>query len=221
MNLEELIIYIDSFIIIINKPPGLRSIPDGYNKSLPNLQTILKDNYPAIFTIHRLDKETSGLIIFGRNKLAHRKLNFQFEQKLINKKYHALVHNIPGWDEFTLNQPLLINGDRKHRSVINSNGKSSTTVFRKIDSNMSNQMALIEAQPKTGYTHQIRAHLNHLGFPIIGDGLYSKYLSSSQLQLNKSVERMMLHATQIEFNHPENNQKVSFSTEIPFSIDLI
>lgn len=221
MNLEELIVYIDSFIIIVNKPPELRSIPDGYNKSLPNLQTILKEYYPAIFTVHRLDKETSGLIIFGRNKLAHRNLNIQFEQKLINKKYHALVHNIPGWDEFTLNQPLSINGDRKHRSVINSKGKSSTTVFRKIDSNMSDHMALIEAQPKTGYTHQIRAHLNHLGFPILGDHLYSMNLSPSQLQLNKSVQRMMLHATSIEFKHPENNQMVCFSTKIPFSLDLI
>ncbi|HSM26091.1 MAG TPA: RluA family pseudouridine synthase, partial [Anaerolineaceae bacterium] len=194
MQIDEFLVYVDSSIIIVNKPSGLRTIPDGYQKNLPNLQTLLKEKFSSIFTIHRLDKETSGLIIFGRNKLSHRNLNIQFEQKLIDKTYHALVHNIPEWDVYTIDQPLLIDGDRKHRTVINPNGKSATTFLRKVEVNNDNHLSFLDIHPKTGYTHQIRSHLNHLGFPILGDQLYSLNLSTNQNQMNKSVSRMMLHA---------------------------
>ena len=214
--ISNIILYIDSTIIVVNKPHGLLTIQDGYDKKKENLHSSLKNEYPEIMTVHRLDKETSGVIIFARNENAHRDLNSQFENRLVKKKYWAICHNIPEWTEYLAQFPLKVNGDRNHRTIINSSGKFSETLFIKHQSNFSKQLSLLEAIPHTGYTHQIRSHLSFLGFSILGDRLYFKGLSDQQRLKNKSVNRMMLHAYFLEFTHPENNEKLSFFTENPF-----
>ena len=217
--LTDLIIYIDNSIIAINKPSGLRTIPDGYDNNIENLQSLLKIEFPESMTVHRLDKETSGVIIFARNKEAHRNLNLQFEKRLIQKKYWAITHNIPDWVNFTATFPLLVNGDRQHRTIINQSGKLAETLFLRHKFDQHKCLSLLEAIPHTGYTHQIRTHLSFLGFSILGDHLYTKDLSSAQLELNFSVHRMMLHAASIEFIHPDTNQKILINTDVPFSIE--
>lgn len=219
--LTEIIIYIDNSIIVINKPPGLRTIPDGYDKNKENLQALLKIEFPELMTIHRLDKETSGVILFARNKEAHRNLNNQFEKRLIRKKYWVISHNIPEWDNYTARFPLLVNGDRQHRTIINQTGKLSETHFIRHEFDQDNCLSFLEVIPYTGYTHQIRSLLSFLGFSILGDLLYTKDLTSSQRELNFRVNRMMLHAASIEFLHPETNQKMLINTDVPFSIDII
>lgn len=219
--LTDLILYIDNSIIAINKPSGLRTIPDGYDKNKENLQSLLKIKFPELMTVHRLDKQTSGVILFARNKEAHRNLNHQFENRLIQKKYWVISHNIPEWETYTARFPLLLNGDRRHRTTINQSGKISETHLIRHKFDQQKCLSFLEAIPYTGYTHQIRAHLSFLGFSILGDLLYTKDLSSSQRKLNDSVNRMMLHATSIEFLHPETNQKILINTEVPFSIDII
>ena len=161
-------------------------------------------------TVHRLDKETSGVMIFARNKDTHRDLNSQFENRLVRKKYWAICHNIPEWTEYLAQFPLKVNGDRNHRTIISSTGKFSETLFIKHQSNFSTQLSLIEAIPRTGYTHQIRSHLSFLGFSILGDQLYFKDLSKSQRLKNNTANRLMLHAYFLEFTHPANKEKVSF-----------
>jgi tRNA pseudouridine32 synthase/23S rRNA pseudouridine746 synthase len=221
MNIQDTIVFIDSSIIAINKPPGLRTIPDGYDKEKVNLQSLIKKVYPEVMTVHRLDKDTSGLIIFARDKVVHKILNFQFEKRLINKKYFALVHNIPDWNHVETTLTLLIDGDRKHRSIIQHSGKPATTQFSKIEVDTTKKISLIEASPKTGYTHQIRSQLSHLGFPILGDTLYAKDLSFDQKLRNKQVSRMMLHAASLEFLHPETNKITNISSDLPFTISDI
>ena len=218
---NDLIIYIDKFIIAVNKPPGLRTIPDGYDQSKENLQFLLKKEFPELMTIHRLDKETSGVLIFARDRVTHRSLNIQFEKRKIQKKYWLIVHNIPDWQQFSANLPLLLNGDRRHRTIVNQVGKPSETEFFQRKSDHQKCLSLLEAIPLSGYTHQIRSHISYLGFPILGDFLYSKGLSVSQLQLNDQAGRMMLHAASIEFTHPDTHQQLIITTDVPFSLDDI
>lgn len=221
MHIEELIVYVDSSILVVNKPAGMRTIPDGYRQEIENLQTLLKRKFSNLFTVHRLDKETSGLVVFGLNKESHRNLNIQFEKRNVHKSYQAIVHNIPEWREYLIDLPLLIDGDRKHRTKVNQSGKKAQTFIKLIETNDHKNLSHFEAIPKTGYTHQIRAHLTQLGYPIFGDKLYSIKLTKDQNIINSSADRMMLHATSIEFDHPESNEKVRFSTEIPFNLNDI
>jgi RluA family pseudouridine synthase len=219
--ITDFILYLDNSIIAVNKPSGLRSIPDGYDKNKENLQTLLKTEFPEVLTVHRLDKETSGAILFARNKEVHRFLNHQFENRLIRKKYWVISHNIPEWETYTAIFPLQLNGDRQHRTIISQSGKASETHFIRHMFDQQKSLSLLEAIPHTGYTHQIRSHLSFLGFSILGDLLYTKDLSIFQRELNFSVNRMMLHAASIEFLHPETNQKMLINTDVPFSIENI
>ena len=221
MILADLILYIDNSIIAINKPSGLRTIPDGYDKNKENLQTLLKIEFPELMTVHRLDKKTSGVILFARNKEAHRNLNHQFENRLIRKKYWVISHNIPDWYNFTAKFPLLLNVDRQHRTIISRSGKVSETHFIKHKFDQQKCLSFLGAILHIGYTHNIRTPLSFLRFSILGDLLYTKALSYSQRKLNCSVDRMMLHATSIEFLHPETNQRILIYTDVPFSIDNI
>ena len=215
----NLIVHVDSSFVIVNKPAGLLTIQDGYEKNKIHLNLIIKEQFPEIMTVHRLDKETSGLMVFARNEQSHRFLNSQFESRNVIKKYWVICHNIPEWHEYLAQFPLLVNGDRKHRTIVSPRGKYSETTFLRIDSDTSKNISLVEARPHSGYTHQIRAHLSHLGHSIVGDNLYNKGLSREQQNSNLVADRMKLHAYYLEFIHPETNQRISFSTEIPFSLN--
>jgi len=203
-KLNEKIIYIDQDILIVNKPSGLRTIQDGYLPSIPNLKSILEINFGKIWIVHRLDKETSGVLIVARNKEAHKKLNTQFENRTIQKTYVARTHNIPSWSTYQLIINLKINGDRRHRTIIGEKGKISQTNF-----------SLIYAAPHTGYTHQIRAHLAFLGFPIYGDILYQIPDDITAKTLNQNASRLFLHAVKIIFQHPVLNKEMIFSSPLP------
>ncbi|PKO18365.1 MAG: RluA family pseudouridine synthase [Chloroflexi bacterium HGW-Chloroflexi-10] len=214
-KLNEKIIYIDQDILIVNKPSGLRTIQDGYLPSIPNLKSILEINFGKIWIVHRLDKETSGVLIVARNKEAHKKLNTQFENRTIQKTYVARTHNIPSWSTYQLIINLKINGDRRHRTIIGEKGKISQTNFKVMDSNSITNFSLIYAAPHTGYTHQIRAHLAFLGFPIYGDILYQIPDDITAKTLNQNASRLFLHAVKIIFQHPVLNKEMIFSSPLP------
>ncbi len=218
IDLDEIIVHEDDSIVVVNKPSGLRTIQDGYDKNLPNLQSLLRTRFANLFTVHRLDKETSGLVIFALKKDVHKNLNSQFEQRKVHKLYFAITHNIPDWDEYSAMFHLLINGDRKHRTISTNKGKKSQTDFKKVEINQEKNVSLIKAFPKTGYTHQIRAHLSYLGFPIVGDGLYTDGVSSNKKTMAKNSIRMMLHASSITFIHPESDEEITIDSPIPFNI---
>ncbi len=202
------IIYADDDIIAINKPHGLLTIQDGYQKFLPNLLSLLKNEFPMIMTVHRLDKETSGLILFAKNPSAHRFLSMQFEKRSIKKEYRGIVLGVPNWHQKTIDLPLRVDGDRHHRTVIDFfRGKPAQTDVEVIENG--SQMTLLQIHPHTGYTHQIRAHLAYIGNPIAGDELYL-----DQNKVNPSIKelqpapRLMLHAYSIEFTHPSQNKLI-------------
>jgi RluA family pseudouridine synthase len=207
------ILWQDDHLLVVNKPAGLSTLVDGYHPDAPYLYGLLKQLVQPLWVVHRLDKATSGVIVFARTAAAHRSLNLQFDSRQVEKKYHALVWGEPEWEERTVDLPLRANGDRRHRSVVDhQNGKSAQTTFFVLDRYPG--ITLIRAQPHTGRTHQIRAHLAALALPIVGDGLYGGASLSD-------FDRMGLHAFSLEFTHTNTGEKMKFEAAYPLEYERI
>ena len=199
--------YVDEHILVINKPAGLPVLPDGWEKDAPYLVKMLEKDYGKIFIVHRLDKTTSGVMVFARTTEAHRSLNIQFEDREAEKVYHAIVEGEPKWSEKVAKFPLRADVGKKHRTAVDDkNGKPSETRFRILKRYQSS--ALVEAQPMTGRTHQIRVHAYALGHPLLGDVLYG----ASETDL---IHRPALHANSLTITHPERKERLTFKAERP------
>ncbi len=201
------IIYHDNVIIVLDKPAGLPVLPDGWEQDAPYLVKMLEADYGKIWIVHRLDKITSGVMVFARTAEAHRELNRQFEQHEIRKIYHAIVEGNPKWDEHTARHPLRVNVGHKHRTVVDSrNGKPAATHFRVLERFA--DACLIEAIPETGRTHQIRAHAAALGHPLLADSIYGS-------RATEGLARPALHALSLTLFHPLTRQSLSFQCRYP------
>jgi RluA family pseudouridine synthase len=225
------ILYQDDALLVVNKPAGLSTLPDGYNPSLPHIKSVLEQQAGPLWIVHRLDKETSGVLLLARSAVAHRSLNTQFEKHLVSKVYHALVVGTPEWQEKTVRLPLRPNGDRQHRTVIDPQaGKPAVTHLKVLE--RFGQYSLVEAIPETGRTHQIRAHLSALGLSIAGDKLYGKRINPRAGEkvrrfqqghdpLISLTDRMGLHARSLEINHPLTEERQKFTAPYPAEIVAI
>lgn len=201
------ILYQNSHLLIVSKPAGLPVLPDGWEKDAPYLVKLLEEEYGKLWIVHRLDKTTSGVMVFARDAEAHRSLNRQFETHEAEKIYHAIVEGKPKWNEKTTKYPLRVNVGHKHRTVVDDkNGKPSETRFRVIKRYQDS--ALIEAKPMTGRTHQIRVHAYALGHPLLGDTLYG----ASETDV---IARPALHAHSLAFAHPQTGEQLKFIAERP------
>jgi RluA family pseudouridine synthase len=201
------IIYEDPQIIVVNKPAGLSVLPDGWEKDSDYLVKRLEEQYGKVFIVHRLDKITSGVMVFARDAETHRTLNIQFETHEAQKTYHAVLEGNPKWEEKVVKYPLRANVGHKHRTVVDDkNGKPSETRFRVIK--RYEEAALVEAKPMTGRTHQIRVHAYALGHPLVEDVLYGA-------RDQYGLPRPMLHAQSLSFIHPATNERVKFSVPHP------
>jgi RluA family pseudouridine synthase len=215
------VIWGDESLFVINKPSGLRTIPDGYNPSLPHLSRLLQEAYGQVWVVHRLDKDTSGIILFARTAEAHRVLNRQFEERKIRKEYHAICMGMPEWATLSITLPLRVNGDRKHRTVIDHQaGKSAETsvaVLQRLG-----VYTLLAAIPHSGYTHQIRAHLAAIALPILDDPLYKSLepetlaqIQAREIAKELPIRRVALHAYQITFTHPVSGEALQIQAPYP------
>jgi RluA family pseudouridine synthase len=205
----------------------LLAIRGGFGEE-PYLAQILEPDFGRLWIVHRLDRETSGVIVFARSAAAHRDLNTQFEGRDVAKVYHALTVGVPPWEKKQVDLALRRDGDRRHRTVIDAaRGKPSLTRFAVLERFPG--FALLEARPRTGRTHQIRAHLRAIGFPIIGDTLYGgdSELLLSMLHAEENVPgtadrvliaRAALHALSIAFTHPRTGDPLHFSAPYPDDI---
>jgi len=207
------ILHIDDHVIILNKPAGLPVLPDGWEKDSEYLVKMLEAKYDnpstgsgrGIFIVHRLDKITSGVMVFARDAETHRALNMQFEKHTAEKVYHAIVEGNPRWEEKITKFPLHANVGHKHRTIVDDkNGKPSETRFKLLKRYQSS--ALVEASPMTGRTYQIRAHASALGHPLLGDVLYG----ASETDL---TPRPALHAHSLTIEL--NGQRETFSAPYP------
>ena len=180
--------------------------------------------------MHRIDKDTSGAIAYARNERAHRALSLQFERREVEKIYHCLVYGRPLWETLHADEALLPDGDAKHRTVVNKkSGKYSVTDFRLIG--VCGQYAWIEAVPKTGRTHQIRAHLAAHGLYIVCDPLYGgnrkpvrlsdfkKKWNGDAFEERPLLARLALHAYKLTIAHPATDERMTFCAPYPKDMD--
>jgi len=168
------IIFEDSDIIAVNKASGISIGGDRYDETKERLDKLLeKELNIKIFTVHRIDKDTSGLVIFAKNKEIHKELSMAFENRKIEKKYIAIVHGRPSWKETVCDLALVPNGNKKHMTIIDKfRGKKSLTKFIHLHS--AGNYSVLEAIPETGRIHQIRVHSAAIGHPVVCDELYGK-----------------------------------------------
>lgn len=218
------IIFEDESILVIEKPPQLLVLPDRYNHELPNLYDMLTEEFGKIFVVHRIDKETSGAIVFAKNAESHASLNSQFEHRAIHKSYLAIIVGRPAEAEGIIDLP--ISESQAHPGVMKVNrkhGKPSVTNYR-VDE-LFDGYALIEAIPESGRLHQIRVHLASVGLPVMSDKVYGdgKPFFLSQVKSNyysdgdekPLLSRTALHAGSISFAHPQTDEQVTFNAEMP------
>jgi RluA family pseudouridine synthase len=182
-----IIIHEDTDIIAVNKTSGISVGGERWEENAPRLDKLLSARYETeaavaaakLFTVHRIDKDTSGLVVFAKNAAAHKKLSTAFESGAVEKTYTAVVHGRPPWPGGTADcaLPLAPDGDKQHRTIIDKyRGKPSSTGFRLLLS--AGNYSVVEARPKTGRTHQIRVHLASLGYPVVCDPLYGRHRRS-------------------------------------------
>ena len=211
------VIYEDNDIIVVNKPKGLvvhpaNGNPDGtlvnavMNKCKDSLSGIGGEIRPGI--VHRLDKDTSGAIIVAKNDKAHIALSEQLKNHEVKKTYLALVRGIIKENEATINMPIARSKKDRKKMDVDKDGKEAITHF-KVLGRYKNKYTLLQINLETGRTHQIRVHLSHIGYPIIGDEVYS----NGKNEWN--VSGQCLHAWRLEFNHPITGKKISLEAEIP------
>lgn len=208
----------DQAIVVLNKPAGLPVLPDGWERESPYLVRMLEQQFrddlqaaqKAIWVVHRLDKSTSGVMVFARTAEAHRDLNRQFELHEAIKVYHAIVEGVPEWDEKAARQPLRANVGHKHRTAVDPRkGKPAETIFRVLQ--RYSAQALVEALLMTGRTHQIRAHAHALGHPLLGDALYGA-------EPGELIARPALHAFQLTIRNPSTGQLETYRA--PYAADF-
>ncbi len=225
MDIDKITIYEDEDIIALNKPNGLLAIPDRFNKELINLYDLLTNKYGKIFIVHRLDKDTSGVILFAKNAEAHRDLSIKWEKGEVAKIYFALVIGYVEEKQGVISLPIAPLKKKKGVMVVDKrNGKKSTTYFKVIDE--FKDYSLVEAAPKTGRTHQIRVHFAYIGHPIAGDAIYNRKEAIGKfgvkgqkiefpVQPKAEISRLALHASKLRFEHYKTNETVEIKAEIP------
>ncbi len=217
------ILFDDDHILAINKPSGLRTLPDGFHPELAHVRSTLEPQFGRLWIVHRLDKETSGVLLLARSAADHRALNNQFANREVKKEYRALCLGSPDLVKWEIDLPVRINGDRDHRTIIDfERGKPASTRISVLNRFPSGYCLLLAA-PQTGYTHQIRAHLAACDLPIVGDPLYHAKPHAAMpanLQVVSpsrpiQANRLGLHAYGISLIHPFNQQECHFEAPYP------
>lgn len=228
-NNDYSVIYSDDDFIVLNKRSGILIAADRYNPDAPRLDLMAEKEFGKLYAVHRIDKDTSGLIIYAKNLEAQKGISMQFEQRKVQKTYHALVYGHPLWEDLHVDLALEPDGDARHRTVVNKKfGKPSVTDFHLIG--VCGPYSWIEAKPKTGRTHQIRVHLAANNLSIVCDPLYSGNQKPVRLSEVKRkwngdedeerplLSRLALHAYKIQFEHPATHEQVTFTA--PYARDM-
>ena len=202
------ILHEDSDIVAVNKPSGLLSVPGRGEHLADCLITRVQAAFPQALLVHRLDRDTSGVMIFGQTPHAQRHLSMQFEQRKTRKTYVARVWGRLEPKVGTVDLPLIVDWpNRPLQMVDHENGKPAVTDYRVMKA--SDTESRVRLFPKTGRSHQLRVHMLALGHVILGDPLYAEGEA-------RDFDRLMLHSEELRINHPESGKGMSFRAKAPF-----
>lgn len=214
-NIPIDIVYEDSDVIVVNKAQGMvvHPAPGNYSGTLVNallyhctdLSGINGVLRPGI--VHRIDKDTSGILVVAKNDMAHKKLAAQLKEHSMNRIYNALVEGVIKEDTGTIDKPLGRHPNQRIKMAVVKDGRRAVTHYKVLNRYKSN--TLIECKLETGRTHQIRVHMAYIGHPIVGDPVYG--YSKQKFKL----EGQMLHAKKLGFIHPSTNKYMEFDSELP------
>ncbi len=221
------IIHQDEDLILINKPADLLTVPDRHDPEVPNLLHIVSKRVgQTVLPVHRLDRPTSGLLLFAKHTDAQRALSQQFENRTVGKTYLALVEGRPQEPEGLIDVPLAPHASKLGRMMVSNRGKEAQSRYRVVDFFPS--YSLLEVDLLTGRTHQIRVHLAYIGHPLLVDPFYGKqshFMLSSikgrRYNLKKGTKerpllsRVPLHAARLSFDHPGTEERLSFEIDLP------
>ena len=218
-NIELDIIYEDEDIIIVNKKKGMVVHPANGNYTGTLVNALIyshKDNLSTINgvirpgIVHRIDKDTSGILVVAKNDFAHKELSKQFKEHSIKREYIALVHGIIKEDSLTIDEPIGRNPkDRKKMAITNISSRNAITNIQVLERLYNSNVTLIKAVLETGRTHQIRVHMSSIKHPLVGDSVYSKTKNKF------GVVGQALHAKTLGFIHPRTNKYIEFDSNLP------
>ena len=207
------IVYEDTDVLVVDKPAGVPTHPGpGHGGGtlanallayLPDLDEVGDPSRPGI--VHRLDKDTSGLLIVAKTADAHRDLSAQFKQRTVSKMYLALVEGLVVPPEGVIEAPLGRHLKRRKEMAIVQDGRQSTTSYE--TAGIFDKYTLLRVSPKTGRTHQVRVHMAAIGYPVVGDSVYGKR--------NKCLARHFLHAAYLRFRHPVSMDEIEVNSQLP------
>lgn len=213
--------------IVLNKPSGLLSIPDREGKEI-SLKQMLQEKFGQIFTVHRLDRDTSGIIVFAKDEETHKFLSQAFEERTVEKYYLGIVNGVPPEKKKTIDAPIAENQARRGVMLIHQRGKQSITDYEVLEE--FGKFSLVRFRIHTGRTHQIRVHMQHAGHPIVVDPLYgdaapirvSSFKRNYNLSRQEDEERPILgrlglHAEKLLFKDAQGN---SYTVEAPLPKDM-
>lgn len=201
------LIHDDDQILIVDKPAGLLSVPGRGEDRADCLIARLRVAFPTVLLVHRLDMDTSGVMVFALTSHAQRHLGQQFERRQVKKSYLARLSGRLQPREGTVDQPLMVDWPNRPRQMIHPEGRPAQTGWRVIRSD--EDETRVRLNPLTGRSHQLRVHMAHLGHPILGDPLYATGAAAD-------FPRLMLHAETLRLRHPESNVTMTFSAAVPF-----
>lgn len=203
------VLHRDADLLLVDKPSGLLSVPGKPEAHRDCLETRVKAAFPAALLIHRLDLETSGVMVFALNRRAQRLINGQFERRIVRKTYVARVRGTPVADSGEIDLPLIADWPRRPlQKVCHETGKPALTRWCVLE--REGGATRLDLRPETGRSHQLRVHLNEIGHPILGDPFYGG-------EDNRvAAGRLQLHASALALRHPEDGRWVEWHAPCPF-----
>jgi len=211
---ESWILYVDDHLIMVNKPSGMLSVPGRGENKQACLITHIQTRYPEALIVHRLDMDTSGLMVLARNKESHRHLSRQFQERQTKKAYMAVCSGVPSITQGKTSLPMRCDWERRPLQMVDfKQGKYAETHWQIIEQYQ--ETFMVKLSPITGRSHQLRLHMKSLGYPILGDNLYADPISLNLMP------RLMLHAELLGFTHPSSLKPMLFNCPAKFDVTTL
>lgn len=202
------ILHQDHEILVANKPSGLLSVPGKGDHLADCLLSRIQAAFPEALLVHRLDRDTSGVMVFALTPHAQRHLGLQFEKRQVKKTYVARVWGVLEPKTGTVDLPLIVDWPNRPRQMVDhENGKTAVTDWRVL--RHEGETTRVRLFPKTGRSHQLRVHMKEIGHPILGDPFYAEGPA-------RDAPRLMLHAEELRLRHPDGGRGMSFRAKCPF-----